>query len=314
MKFLYFLESIRNSFFDGFFSLITEIGGETTLLVLGFIFFWCIDKKQGYFTLLCGLFGTVINQGLKLMCKIPRPWVIDKNFTIVESAREAATGYSFPSGHTQNVAGTFGSLAVGQRKHKPIVIISAVIIILVAFSRMYLGVHTPLDVCFSLVFGGILVFALYPIFSTEERFARYMPFAVCASALLSFAHVLFVFLMPAAEVDPENLASGMKNGATLFGCTLGLIPVYILDRRLIKFDTGAKWYAQILKLVLGILGVLFIKEGLESPLEALLRNEYTARAVRYFLVVMFAGAVWPLTFGFFSKLRIKAIDKITGKK
>ena len=116
MGFLRFLESIRTPILDRFFSVITEIGGETTLLVLGFLFFWCIDKKQGYFTLLCGLFGTVINQGLKLMCKVPRPWVIDKNFTIVESAREAATGYSFPSGHTQNVTGTFGSLAVGQRK------------------------------------------------------------------------------------------------------------------------------------------------------------------------------------------------------
>ena len=57
MGFLRFLESIRNPFFDGFFSVITEIGGETTLLILGFLFFWCIDKKQGYFTLLCGLFG-----------------------------------------------------------------------------------------------------------------------------------------------------------------------------------------------------------------------------------------------------------------
>jgi hypothetical protein len=253
-----------------------------------------------------------VNQALKLVFKIPRPWKTP-GFTAVESAIPEASGYSFPSGHTQNAAGTFGGIARWS-KRTPVRIISLSVIVLVAFSRMYLGVHTPLDVCFSLVFGGILVFALYPIFSTEERFERCMPFVVCASVLLSFAHILFVFLMPEAEVDPENLASGMKNAATLFGCTLGLIPVYILDRRLIKFDTGAKWYAQILKLVLGLLGVLLIKEGLESPLEALLRNEYTARTVRYFLVVMFAGAVWPLTFSFFSGLRIKAIDKLTDKK
>lgn len=312
MEFLRLLEKIRTPFFDTVFSLITHIGEETVFLVIAIVVFWCVNKREGYYILITGLVGTVVNQALKLVFKIPRPWK-HPGFTAVESAIPEASGYSFPSGHTQNVAGTLGGISRWS-KRTPVRIISVSIIALVAFSRMYLGVHTPLDVCFSLVFGGILVFALYPIFSTEERFARYMPFAVCASALLSFAHVLFVFLMPAAEVDPENLASGMKNGATLFGCTLGLIPVYILDRRLIKFDTGAKWYAQILKLVLGILGVLFIKEGLESPLEALLRNEYTARAVRYFLVVMFAGAVWPLTFGFFSKLRIKAIDKITGKK
>ena len=47
-----------------------------------------------------GFFGTLVNQFLKLVCRVPRPWVRDPNFTIVEAARADATGYSFPSGHT----------------------------------------------------------------------------------------------------------------------------------------------------------------------------------------------------------------------
>jgi undecaprenyl-diphosphatase len=73
--------------------------------------FWCFDKKHGYFLITIGFLGTVINQFLKVLFRIPRPWVKDPNFTIVESAKEAATGYSFPSGHTQSAVGSFGAVA-----------------------------------------------------------------------------------------------------------------------------------------------------------------------------------------------------------
>ena len=313
MKFLYLLEKIRNPFLDSLFSLITHIGEETVFLVLALVFFWCVSKREGYYILITGLVGTVINQAAKLAFKIPRPWVRDPSFTIVESARAEATGYSFPSGHTQNVAGTFG--AIGRYSSRtPIRILSVAVIALVAFSRMYLGVHTPLDVCVSLGLAVLLVFCLYPIFTTEERFHRAVPYIMVLSVLLSLGLLLYVFLMSAEGVDPNNLASGMKNASTLFGCTLAMIPVYILDTRYVRFETEAAWYAQIIKLVLGLGGVLAIKSGLSLPLVWLFGNEYVARGVRYFLIVMFAGAVWPLTFKFFSCLRIQALENLFAKK
>ncbi len=313
MKFLYLLEKIRNPFLDSLFSLITHIGEETVFLVLALVFFWCVSKREGYYILITGLVGTVINQAAKLAFKIPRPWVRDPSFTIVESARAEATGYSFPSGHTQNVAGTFG--AIGRYSSRtPIRILSVAVIALVAFSRMYLGVHTPLDVCVSLGLAALLVFCLYPIFTTEERFHRAVPYIMVLSVLLSLGLLLYVFLMSAEGVDPNNLASGMKNASTLFGCTLAMIPVYILDTRYVRFETEAAWYAQIIKLVLGLGGVLAIKSGLSLPLVWLFGNEYVARGVRYFLIVMFAGAVWPLTFKFFSRLRIQALENLFAKK
>lgn len=315
MNFLRFLESVRLPIFDAFFSLITEIGGETTLLVLGFLFFWCIDKKQGYFTLLCGLFGTVINQGLKLMCKIPRPWVLDKNFTIVESAREAATGYSFPSGHTQNVAGTFGSLAVGQRKHKWVVIVSAVIIALVAFSRMYLGVHTPADVLTSLAVALALILVLRPIFANEENFRRFMPYVVVVGYVLTVALLCYVFLHPTEGVDAANLASAKKNACTLHGAVMGLVAVFFLEKLTGDFDPRAVWYVQVIKVVGGFAIVLLIKSVLKAPLNFLcFGNEYVGRAIRYLLMVVFAGGLWPLTFKHLVKIKIPALDGWFKKK
>lgn len=312
MNFLRFLEKIRNPFFDWLFSLITHIGEETVFLVIALVFFWCVSKREGYFILITGLVGTVINQAAKLIFKIPRPWVRDPSFTIVESARAEATGYSFPSGHTQNVAGTFG--AIGRySKCTPVRIISVVIIVLVAFSRMYLGVHTPLDVGVSLAIAAALVFSLYPLFSTEERMHKCMPYVICVSVLLSVGLVLYVFLMPSEGVDSHNLASGMKNASTLLGCTLAMIPVYILDRKYVHFETEAAWYSQIIKLIIGLGGVLAIKAGLSTPLVWLFGNEYVARGVRYFLIVIFAGVIWPLSFKFFSRLKIPALDNLRKK-
>ncbi len=308
MQFLYFLEDIRNPVFDFFFSLITHIGEETVFLVIALMFFWCIDKNRGYFILLTGLIGTVLNQALKLIFRIPRPWVYDPEFTIVESARAEATGYSFPSGHTQNAAGTFGAIARSSRR-RAVLAVSLSVIVLVGLSRMYLGVHTPLDVCVSVLIAAALIYGLYPFFNSDEALKKSMPYIAVISILLSLGLVLFVFLLPEAGIDSHNLYSGRKNAATLFGCILGLPIIYYVDVKYTDFSTRGAWYSQIMKFVLGLLGVLAIKSGLSSPLVALFGNEFVARGVRYFLIVIFAGVLWPLSFKFFSGLKISAFDR-----
>ena len=313
MEFLYLLEKIRNPVFDFLFSLVTHVGEETVFFAVAIIFFWCINKYEGYYILITGLVGTVINQALKLFCRIPRPWVKDPNFTIVKSARAEATGYSFPSGHTQNVAGTFGAIGACA-KRRWLSITAIVIIVLVAFSRMYLGVHTPLDVCVSLLIAAVLLAVLYPVFSSEERFHKFMPIVAAVSIVLSVGLLLYAFLTPEGEVDAQNLYSARKNASTLFACTLCLLPVYLIDKHYTKFDTKAPWYAQIIKVAVGLGIVLGIKSGLFAPLVALFGNEFVARGVRYFLIVAFAGILWPMTFKFFAKMRISVLDNLFKKK
>ena len=97
MEFLYILERIRVPLLDEIMYLLTNLGSMIVFLLVTMIFFWCIDKRKGYYLAIVGLGGTVLNQFMKLWFRIPRPWVLDENFTIVEAAREGATGYSFPS-------------------------------------------------------------------------------------------------------------------------------------------------------------------------------------------------------------------------
>ena len=310
MNLLKLLEGIRTPILDKLFGIITYLGDEIAFLALAIIFYWCVSKRRGLYIMTVGLFGTVINQVLKLTFRIDRPWVKDPTFKPVESAVERATGYSFPSGHTQNATGTFGTIGVmskgwGGR------ILAILCILLVAFSRMYLGVHTPLDVFTSLGIGIAITALLYPVFKSDENTDRFMPIITIVGMFLSLLFILYfpIFGNDFAPTD-TNYQSGLKNAYTMAGCTIGLTLIYFFDKRYIKFDTGANWYTQIIKTLLGLGITLLLKETLRTPLEFVCGgNELIARMLRYLIVVLFAGAVWPLTFKYFTRIRISALDR-----
>ncbi len=299
MQFLYFLEDIRIPVLNEFMLAITTLGDETAFLVIALILFWCVDKYIGYYTLFVGFFGVLANQFLKIYCRIPRPWIRDENFTILEQAKEAAGGYSFPSGHTQSAVGTFGSLAY-TTKHKTLRIVCIILPVLVAFSRMYIGVHTPLDVAVSAVIALILIVVFRPLVLGNDH--RNIPVLMGVMLVLAVGYLCFVELYQfPVDVDAENYQHAVENAYTLLGSLLGMLVVYILDEKWLHFDTKAVWWAQVLKTVLGIALVLAVMLGTKPILYRYL-GVCIGKLVRYFLTVLTAGVLWPLTFRWFSKL------------
>ncbi len=296
MDILYALEKIRTPFWNGVMSAVTQLGGEVIFIVAAVVVFWCVSKWEGYYLMTIAFCGTVLNQFLKLICRVPRPWVRDPNFTIVESARAEATGYSFPSGHTQNAIGLFGGMARwGGRRWVRLGLTALALII--AFSRMYLGVHTPADVGVSLVLAAALVLGLYPLMRRAQEKPRYMGYVLAAMLVVSGAFVVFVETCGfPADMDAENLASGIGNAWKMLGAVAGMTLAWLLDRRYIHFETQGVWWVQVIKVVVGMALLLAIKSGLKAPLLALLGHEGLAGGVRYFLLVLVAGAVWPLVF------------------
>lgn len=302
MEFLRLLEGLRTPALDALMAAVTKLGDETVFMLLAITVFWCVSKRLGYYVFAVGLTGTALNQWLKLIFRIPRPWVLDPHFTIVESARAAAQGYSFPSGHTQNIVGTLGCIAVAN-KQRWLRFVCAVFIILVPFSRMYLGVHTPLDVGTSFVCAVVLVFAFRPCFRDDERFRRSVKAVLLGVILCVVCYVVWVNVTAfPADVDAENLASGLKNGWSLLGAILALAAAYWYDETRLHFDVKAPLLGQICKVVLGLALLMAVRTGAKSALNAVTGGALWANAVRYFLMVAFAGCVWPMTFPFFAKL------------
>lgn len=306
MEFLYVLEGLRRPWLDGVMSVVTELGGEMAFLVVALILFWCVDKRQGYYLMAVGFLGTLVNQFLKITCRIPRPWVRDPEFTIVEAARAGATGYSFPSGHSTSGVATFGAVAIGT-KSKGLRFAAALLCVIVPLSRMYLGVHTPADVLVGAGLSLVFLAALRPVVYREN--GSYIPAMFCVMIALAAAFVAYVELFQFPDnVDADNLQSAIQNSYTLMGALLGMVVVYYVDRKR-NFSTEAVWYAQILKVVLGLVLALAVKEGLKAPVELLLGTRMIGRSVRYMLLVLAAGVLWPMTFSGFAKLGRK--DKET---
>lgn len=306
MSFLYLLEDIRNPILNFIFSFITLFGEETIFMAIGMIIFWCVDKFKGYYLLCVGFLGTVLNQFLKIVCQVPRPWIKDPNFTIVESAREAASGYSFPSGHTQTSVGLYGGIA-RLTSNKTLRVVMIILAALVALSRMYLGVHTPADVLVSVLIATVLIFVAYPLFKKAEKSPKVMYSILFFFLVTIIAYTCFVIFNSAnlsgtTVEEAENYASALKNGFTLLGCGVGILVVYAVDLKWIKFETKAVWWAQVLKVVGGLALVLITKELLRSPLELLFNSHLIARSIRYFIIVLVGGTLWPMTFRFFAKL------------
>lgn len=307
MEVLYFFESIRNPVLNVIMSVFTLLGSEVAFLVFAMAVYWCVDKRNGMFVMTVGYVGVIINQMLKIIFMIPRPWVIDESFTIVESARADATGYSFPSGHTQNAVGTYGSIAMFLKKRWST--IAAIALTLgVAVSRMYLGVHTPLDVGVSLLIGTALVFALYPLFKLAERKPNLIYIILGIFVLTSVAFLIFsVCHTFPDDIDAENLLSMQKTAYTLVGATLGAFVFYPVEDKLIKFEVKAPLPVQFIKVAVGgtivmavktLLKYLFIFIGGGS-------EPLWLRGVRYFAVVASAVAIAPLAFKLINKLSKK---------
>lgn len=302
MSFLYWLESIRTPLMDKIMSFLTLFGDETLFLVITIVVFWCVSKKRGYFLMLVAFSGTVVNQFLKITFRIDRPWVKDPEFSAVESALEGASGYSFPSGHTQSSVGLFGGLALTE-KNKVLRGIFVAMCVIVPFSRMYLGVHTPLDVFVSVGAALILLFAFNAVFKILESKPNVMWWIIGG---LTFATVaLAVYVKVLNLTDDSNAVSAEENAFKMLGCSVGLIAVWWADSKYIKFETQAVWWAQIIKCVVGLGVILLIKTFLKEPLVVIFGGKLIGDGVRYLLIVLFAGIVWPATFKYFSKLGVK---------
>ena len=131
--------------------LVSELAASSVTIGAAAFVFWAVDRHFGGFLMLNYVGSSLLNQAVKLTACVYRPWVRDGRVQPVLTALDKATGYSFPSGHTQSAAAIYGSVALWYGKKRPwLAGLMAAMILLTGFSRNYLGVHTPQDVLVSM--------------------------------------------------------------------------------------------------------------------------------------------------------------------
>ena len=287
MEILRAIAELRTPFGEKLWQILTFLGEETFIVVVLCLLFWCINKNLSYKIGATFFLGGLLTQGLKITFQIPRPWVLDPNFKPVGTAIEAATGFSFPSGHTASAGSLFFPLAFSVRERWRWSL--AAIPFIVAFSRMYLGVHTLLDVGCALAITVVFA-AIVQAVSVTKLWDK--PFAI-ALGLFVFSVMVLVYALCRQDVTPAMLEDCVKAAAAGVGFAVG----YFAERRWVKFDTKAVWWMQGIKVVGGLIGVVAIKSGVKM----LLGETMAVDALRYFLLIVWILAIWPMIFKAFIK-------------
>lgn len=294
---LYAIAGIRSPFLTSVFSVLTYLGHEMGFLVIAIVLVWCLNKKYGYRLLIIFMIGTFLQQILKATFMIPRPWVLDPNFDpfVVQSAKAAATGFSFPSGHTMTACLSLGALAMYFKK-KWLYAVSAVLILLVAFSRMYLGVHTLLDVVVGLLLGVIVMAVFEGIFRGREDNNRLMNTFMFIGLGLSVCLVIYLLLAkPGEGADASAVsthAEAVKDAAKLLGAAIGMVAGKLLDDAYTRFETETVWWKQIIKFWIGMAVIVGIWLGFKKILPA----NPIFDGIRYFLMSFVGIGIYPICF------------------
>ncbi len=297
MPALHALSAIRAPWLVFLMQYMTWFGDGMVFAAVGITAYWCWNKQAGEYMLSVGLAGTAIGHALKNLFRVPRPWLLDRDFAIVESARARATGYSFPSGHTQMGIGVYGALAL-KTGNRAVRLIAAALCVIIPFSRMLLGVHTPLDIAAAALISVVLLALLRHSFDegAEKRNRTYAVLLLVSAVSLAVA-LAFRAGPGATEEELVNEWDGIKAICQAVAGIAALWLGYTADARWTHWETAAPLLAQILKTALGLAGM-----GGLRMLVHFLPDSVPLRILGYFVALSFGTAVWPMTFRYFARI------------
>ncbi|MCL6478720.1 MAG: phosphatase PAP2 family protein [Peptococcaceae bacterium] len=270
MEYIIFVQSFSGAFLDSFFQLVTVMGEEYFIFAAVALFLWCIDREFGYRLGFAYASNVVLNLALKETFQVPRP----EGEGIRHLRTETASGYSFPSGHTQNAASFWTSVMVRFKKWW-LYGVGILMILLVGLSRVYLGAHTPADVVGGMVIGSGWVFVVNGLFGYAERTGK--------------RAILLILVIPALA---GLILFPTEDYSKAAGAFTGFFAGYLVESKYIRHGVGASTGARALKYAAGMAVLLAIKMSVGHILPDL----PPAHFFRYFLMAIWVSAIAPYLF------------------
>ena len=254
---LLFFQNTETPFLDHLFELITMLGEKNVLIVVITWMFWNVNKKKGFILSYTLMFSLLVNSALKISFHKPRPFQVLSGIT--GKRVETATGYSFPSGHTQGASTFYPTLALLFRKWW-LYGFAVLISMLIALSRVYLGVHWPVDVIAAFILGIMVSLILYNILNIlfdniklRNNFIIYSSFG--AVILL----IIFVLINKQYFDSLLILTDLFKTVGVFLGASLG----FIFEEKYSSFSVSGKFLKKCLRFFIGLVLTLVLLSGLK---------------------------------------------------
>lgn len=303
MEYLIWLQNLRGEWGEGvekFFTIFTDASMASALFVLAIIY-WCLDKQAGKFLFVAYAFSRMLTQFLKNTFCVYRPWILDSNIHPIESAMKSASSYSFPSGHTNVATSIYGGIAYIYGKKFPLVIfICAAIILLTAFSRNFLGMHTLQDVLVSIIATTLVIVLtdkLMRWIDGDDKKESIFTVTGIILALISTAYFMMKsypvdYLNGKVIVDPvKAIEDAIGNIGTFTAILVGLE----MERRFIDFKTNVPFSTKIFRAVFGVV-VLLALNFLAVPFIKSLDIGMATKFFRWFMIYFSVTFLVPLIF------------------
>ena len=306
---LLFLQKIRIScpeIIDKFFLSITVIGEFWLPTLICAICYWCIDFRGGVYLFSLETFNAFLAHLFKMIACVYRPWILDNRMQPSKLAVPFAKGYSFPSGHSAMSSSVVGGIAFLTRKNKLLCALMILLVLLVGFSRLWLGVHTPQDVVCGLSIGLVLIFAVNYIINWAEKDKNRYLYLLVGIDIIVALFLIYIYCFNTYRidyvsgkilVDPEKL----KYVTTvIYGYALGLINGCFICRRFFPFNPKeVSVKNRVLRGIIGAVGLFLI---LKYVLERIIMNAVNLECAipLMFLSGLAVTLIYPIIF---SKLK-----------
>ena len=302
IQFLLLLQNIRKltgGAFDEIFNGLSKFAVDL-MPFMPFFVFWCVDKKWGYRFLATLGIGEIVNGVLKLTVCAYRPWIRSDLVEPAGDSKVAATGYSFPSGHTMSCTSTYGTTIAWQRKrHKGVAVLCGILIALTAFSRNFLGVHTPQDVIVGFTEAVIIILLV----GAAQKKINGNNIVLDLLSVLGIAATVGVLYYITTKSYPMDYINGellvdpakmMNDSFKACGAFMGFLLGSFIERRFIRYEipTGSKALP-----MLGFVGFLITyawKELLAPATIVAHFGGHWGNFVSRFILWFFVMVIWPL--------------------
>ena len=249
-----FFQSIQNGFLSFLANFFSFFGEETAMLVILLPIYWAWNKKNGFIIFSNLMSSMGVMQVTKGICRVDRPFV--QHPELINADRvETATGYSFPSGHSTGSSSFYSGL-FRLYDRTWLRVLTAVIIIGVPLSRLYLGVHWPADVLVGTALGLCGTIFLTPVFSKlwddKEKLSKVYK---TGGIIISAVSLILALVLTFTDADKTAWSDTQKLCAVMGAGMIGVA----LETKYLKFKTEGTAAHKAERIAIGIVGMVLLQ-------------------------------------------------------